>query len=157
MSARRARLGYREVASSTNRLTLIAAVIPAGVLTTHTVFCLREPADEPLHWYLCGMLNSFTANYLARLRGGTHVPAAAIHQLPVPVCERDSTAFSRIGQLARVAATDRTARAEIHARSARAYGLSADDFVRVVATFPLVDESERAGALDEFHRLGDEI
>lgn len=157
MTARRARLGYREVASSTNRLTLIAAVIPAGVLTTHTVFCLREPTDEPLHWYLCGMLNSFTANYLARLRGGTHVPAAAIHQLPVPFCERDSTVFSRIGQLARVAATDPMARAEIHARSARAYGLSTEDFVRVVGTFPLVDESERAGALDEFHRLGDEI
>ena len=36
------RLGYREVASSTNRLTLIAAVIPAGVVTTHTIFCLRH-------------------------------------------------------------------------------------------------------------------
>jgi hypothetical protein len=37
---RRARLAYRDVASATNRLTLIAAVIPARAATTHTLFCL---------------------------------------------------------------------------------------------------------------------
>ena len=39
---RRSRLAYRDVASSTNRLTLIAAIVPPGVLTTHTLFCSRE-------------------------------------------------------------------------------------------------------------------
>ena len=62
---------------------------PAAV-TTHTIFCLREPRDQALHWFLCGVFNSFVANYLIRLRGGTHVPAAVIHQLPVPVLARDS-------------------------------------------------------------------
>ena len=85
----RVRLGYREVAASTNRVTLIAAMIPGGTVTTHTILCLREPRDEPLHWYLCGVFNSFVANYLVRLRGGTHVPAAVIHQLPVPVVPRE--------------------------------------------------------------------
>jgi hypothetical protein len=59
----RARLGYREVAASTNRLTLIAAMIPARAVTTHTIFCMREPADELVHWFLCGVFNSFVANY----------------------------------------------------------------------------------------------
>ena len=86
----RPRLGYREVAASTNRMTLIAAIVPAGAVTTHTIFCLREPRDQALHWFLCGVFNSFVANYLIRLRGGTHVPAAVIHQLPVPVLARDS-------------------------------------------------------------------
>ena len=39
---RRKRVAYRDVASATNRLTLIAAVIPARAVTTHTLFCLRR-------------------------------------------------------------------------------------------------------------------
>ena len=37
----RARLAYRDVASATNRLTLIAAIVPARAVTTHTLFCLK--------------------------------------------------------------------------------------------------------------------
>src|SRR4029077_6622323 len=35
----RPRLAYRDVAGATNRVTLIAAVLPRGVVSTHTVFC----------------------------------------------------------------------------------------------------------------------
>lgn len=153
----RPRVGYREVASSTNRLTLIAAIIPAGVVTTHTVFCARQTDDEDLQWFLCGMFNSFVANYLARLRGGTHVPAAAIHRLPVPVVPRHSEAFERIAALARVAAADQAARADLHARAALLYGLDADDFAHVLSSFPLVGIDERARALDAQRRRGDAI
>jgi hypothetical protein len=153
----RPRLGYREVASSTNRLTLIAAVIPAAVVTTHTIFCLRAPADEALQWFLCGIFNSFPANYLARLRGGTHVPAAAIHRLPVPAPPRESSTFRAIAGLARRAHADSRARAEVHARSARAYRLDAGDFAHVLRTFPLVPESEREAALEAFRHLEDAI
>src|SRR5262249_8570090 len=72
----RPRLGYREVASASNRMTLIAAIVPARAVTTHTIFCLREPRPLDEQWCLCGLLNGFVANYLVRLRGGTHVPAA---------------------------------------------------------------------------------
>ena len=43
--SRRARLAYRDVASPSNVVTLIAAIVPAGVVTTHTLFCLRTPLD----------------------------------------------------------------------------------------------------------------
>lgn len=153
----RPRLGYREVASATNRLTLIAAMVPARTVTTHTIFCLRGAADETVHWFLCAIFNSFTANYLVRLRGGTHVPAAAIHQLPVPILRRGGREFLRIATLARSAASDAVARAEIHGRSALAYGLDDADFVHVLGTFPLVPEVERAAALEAFRRVRDEI
>ena len=84
----RSRLGYREVASPTNRLTLIAAIVPAGTITTHTVFCLKDPLDLESQWYLCGMLNSFVANYLVRLRVSTHVSSGIIDRLPVPAPRR---------------------------------------------------------------------
>ena len=153
----RPRLGYREVAASTNRLTLIAAIVPAGVVTTHTIFCLRRPADAALHWFLCGIFNSFPANYLVRLRGGTHVPAAAIHQLPVPVLPRAGEAFERIASLARSAGADDDARAEIHGLSAIAYGLDEADLIHVLGTFPLVPQRERSDALTAFRRVRDEI
>jgi hypothetical protein len=154
----RPRLGYREVAASTNRMTLIAAIVPAGAVTTHTIFCLREPRDQALHWFLCGVFNSFVANYLIRLRGGTHVPAAVIHQLPVPTPARDSETFTRIAALSRAAAADprdAASRAELQARVTRAYSLSEDALLHVLNTFPLVADAERAGALSAFRTLSE--
>jgi hypothetical protein len=40
----RHRLAYRDVSSATNRMTLIAAILPPFVVSTHTLFCLRSPA-----------------------------------------------------------------------------------------------------------------
>jgi hypothetical protein len=154
----RPRLGYREVAASTNRLTLIAAIIPAHVVTTHTIFCMREPADDALQWFLCGIFNSFVANYLVRLRGGTHVPASVIHQLPVPRVARDSDPFVAIARLARRATahpSDGSARSDLHAHVARAYGLDEIDLVHVLGTFPLVPADERTAALRAFRGVRD--
>lgn len=151
------RLAYREVAAATNMRTLIAAVLPAGVVTTHTIFCLRHPGDESLQWFLCGIFNSFVANYLVRVRGGTHLPAATIHQLPVPMLPRGSDGFAAIASLARTAGADDVARAEVQARSARAYRIDTEDFAHVLRTFPLVPEPERQAAFEAFERLEDAI
>jgi hypothetical protein len=156
----RPRLGYREVAAATNRTTLIAAIVPAGAVTTHTIFCMRAPYEEPLHWFLCGVFNSFVANYLVRLRGGTHVPAAVIHQLPVPVPARHSEAFAQIVRLSRAASADPKdagIRAALHARVAHAYELQDEEFSWVLSTFPLVPEHERNAALTAFRRDRNEI
>jgi hypothetical protein len=146
------------VAASTNRMTLIAAIVPAGAVTTHTIFCLREPRDQALHWFLCGVFNSFVANYLIRIRGGTHVPAAVIHQLPVPAPGRDSAAFERIVRLARAIAADPdngSIRAALQAHVTRAYSLSEGELLHVLNTFPLVADAERADALAAFRTLAD--
>jgi hypothetical protein len=137
-------------------MTLIAALIPPGTVTTHTIFCMREPRGETLHWFLCGIFNSFVANYLVRLRGGTHVPAAVIHQLPVPVPARDSEAFARIVRLSRAAAAkpDETRiRAELQGRVAQLYQLEEDDLRWVLTTFPLVPDEERRETMSAFRRV----
>ena len=78
-----ARLAYRDIASATNRLTLIAAIVPARAVTTHTLFCLKTPLPLDAQQVLCALLNSFVANYLdspsrqhARHRGARVAPAA---------------------------------------------------------------------------------
>lgn len=148
----RPRLAYRDVASSTNRLTLIAAIVPAGVVTTHTVSCLKETMDEDRMLFLCGMFNSFAANYLVRMRVTTHVATSVIERLPMPVPARDSPVYAGIAGAARALAAgtaDAGAAARLQALAARAYGLDARQFRHVLETFPLVarDERERAHAV----------
>jgi len=146
------RLVYRDVASASNRLTLIAAVIPGGVVTTHTLFCLKGRVSRDLHVFLCGMLNSFVANYLVRMRVGTHVTVSIIERLPVPRPATDSLDFRRIVSLTDRVITTQSPRAiaEIQASVAHLYGLSSQHFQHVLDTFPLVPADERAAAMDAY-------
>ena len=147
------RLAYRDVASASNRLTLIAAVVPPHVVTTHTLFCSKGEIDSDLQLYLCGILNSFVANYLVRMRVGTHVTVAIMERLPVPRPPIDSSVFRRIVALTnRVMTTpadERTA-AAIQAAVAHVYQLSPSDFQHVLDTLPLVPLRDRRAAMEAF-------
>lgn len=151
----RARVAYRDVASSTNRLTLIAAVLPAGTVTTHTVFCLRTPLDDDAQHVVAGLMNSFVANYLVRLRVTMHVTVAIVERLPLPCPARGTREFARLVELARQLANDpddTEAMAALQAAAASEYGLKADEFDHVLATFPLVDDTVREAARQAFLR-----
>lgn len=151
----RPRLGYREVAGAGNRTTLIAAIVPPSAVTTHSVFCLK--ADMPLdrQQVLCALLNSYVANFLVRLRVGTHVTAALMAGVRVPVVPSPSPVFARLLRLflALADADDvetHPAHAALQAAAAHVYGLDSRGFARVLATFPLVPASVRDAC---FHRF----
>ena len=151
----RRRLAYRDVASSTNRTTLIAAVLPAGVITTHTLFCLKSTLDERSRQFLCGMLNSFVANYLARLRVTTHVTVAIVERLPLPKPDHEDPRFRDLAALAMRLARrpgDRITHASLQGLAARIYGVTAEEFRHVLDTFPLVDRADREAAMEAFGR-----
>jgi len=148
------RLAYRDVASATNRLTLIAAVLPAGCVSTHTVFCLRTPLSSRDQHFLCGLFNSFVVNYLVRLRVTTHVTTATVEQLPIPTTEIAPAAAREIAVLARLLAhrPNAVALATLNARVAALYQLSADEFEHILETFPLIAAADRQAALNIFRR-----
>jgi hypothetical protein len=154
--ARRPRIAYRDVASATNRLTLIAAVMPPRAVTTHTLFCLKTPLPLDSQHVLCALMNSFVANYLVRLRVTTHVTIALVSRLPVPVVPPDGQTFKRLLTLSSaVAAGTAPAEAmdeyaELQAVSARLYGLTEDDFAHVLGTFALMPDEVRSAALRHF-------
>ena len=158
---RRPRLAYREVASSTNRWTLIAAVVPAESVTTHTVFCLKTPLSLASQRVLCVLLNSFIANYLVRMRVGTHVTAAIMSRLRVPWVEPRSADFTRLLELSRQLSEGdddvetSAAFVDAQALTARMYGLGEDDFAWVLSTFPLVPQETRARCLQAFRLMSD--
>jgi hypothetical protein len=148
----RPRLAYRDVASATNRLTLIAAILPARCISTHTLFCLRSPLPLTAQHFLCGLFNSFVVNYLVRTRVTTHVTTVTIERLPIPpqgyapATEREIAALARL--LSRRA--DPEAFSRLQALAASLYQLTTDEFRHVLDTFPLVERGIRDAAYDAY-------
>jgi hypothetical protein len=153
----RPRLAFRDVTSTTNRLTLIAAIIPARAVTTHTLFCLRTPLRVADQWLLCALLNSFVANFLVRQRVSSHVTLSTMERLPVPRPAGGSPLARELGARARWLATARSTTSDVHAHlqalAARAYGLSNAELGHVLSTFPLVPVNERDAVLRIFNQL----
>jgi hypothetical protein len=157
-AVRRPRLAYREVASATNKLTLIAALLPAGTVSTHTVFVSKTPLDEESQWCLLGLMNSLVANYLIRLRVTTHVTAATMARLPVPRPAAGSAACKALAALSRKLSTTgiddgADAYAHLNALAAQLYGLASDQFAYVIGTFPLIATDVRERCVDLFQQL----
>jgi hypothetical protein len=156
---RRARLAYRDVASAGNRLTLIAAIVPARAVTTHTLFCLRTPLPLPSQRVLCALLNSYVANYLVRLRVNTHVTVSLVSRLPVPVLEADHPLFARLAACvealadASVPAEEMAEYAEVQGMAAHLYRLTPAQFEHVLSRFPLVPSEVRQRALLKFNNF----
>ena len=157
--ARRARLAYRDVASATNRLTLIAAIVPARAVTTHTLFCLRTPPAYERQLVLCALLNSFVANYLVRLRVSTHVTIAITSRMPVPVVGDDDPVAARLANLVRELMTsalpveEMPQYVELQAIVGLLYGLERDEFEHILGTFPLIPSAVREATMASFNAL----
>jgi N-6 DNA Methylase len=151
----RPRLAYRDVASATNRQTLVAAILPAGCVSTHTVFCLRSKLPIVSQHFLCGLFNTFVVNYLVRLRVATHVTTAIVERLPIPRREDAPRTFREIAALARVLRRrdDSVAAAKLHALTARLYQLTPAEFEYVLATFPLVPRAQRDAARRAYEQM----
>ena len=155
---RRARLAYRDVAAASNRLTLIAAVVPAGCVTTHTVSCLRGSMPAAAQTFLCGLLNSYVANYLVRQRVTTHVGAAVIRRIPAPRPDSAGPVFREGVDLAAALASAADpehdpAYARLQALVARAYRLTEPEFSLILDSFPLVEDRVLAAAREAFRRF----
>jgi hypothetical protein len=83
--------------------------------------------------------------------------ASIVEGLPVPRPERGSAEFEAVRRCAELltrSPDDTTIGAEMQARSARLYGLTADELSHVLDTFPLVPREERAAVLTVWRSLG---
>jgi hypothetical protein len=146
----RDRIAYRDVASATNKLTLIAAMLPAGALSTHTVFVLKTVLDEESQWALLGLLNSLVANYLVRVNVTTHVTTAIMSRLRVPKpSPRIGADLARLSRRLAVAGITEPSDdyAALNAIAARLYGVSRDEFAAILESFPLIAKAQRERCL----------
>ncbi|VAW42102.1 hypothetical protein MNBD_CHLOROFLEXI01-988, partial [hydrothermal vent metagenome] len=79
----RCRIGYRDIARSTDQRTIISAILPPNVFAGNTVIVeTKTKATRML--YLSSVLNSFILDFIIRYKIGTHVSMFYAYQLPVP-------------------------------------------------------------------------
>jgi hypothetical protein len=150
----RARLAYRDVSGASNRLSLIAAIVPRDVVTSHTVFCLRSPMAIDQQQFLCGLFNSYVLNAIVRMLMGGHVTTSLVETLPVPrwTGSPAQRVIARLaGRLSRHP-RHRAAGALLQGAVARLYSLDHHAFEAVLDGFPLVPAADRALALEAFER-----
>jgi hypothetical protein len=144
------RLAYRDVSGATNQRTLIAAILPAGVLTTHTLFCLRTALPLIQQHFLCGLFNSYVLNAIVRLLMGSHVTTSLVESLPVArwrglaVELYIAHAAERLSSRQKEPVGDDSA---LQAAVARLYDLDRLTFSRILESFPLVPAEDRELAL----------
>jgi hypothetical protein len=150
---RHARLAYRDVASATNRVSLIAAILPAMTVSTHTLFTLETPLEHDDQLLLCAVFNSYVANAYVRLFISNHITTALLETLPVPRPPRGSHEYRVIASLARRMLddpADLAAHAKLQAAVAHLYRLDKALYAHVLAGFPLVEAHLRLTAMEAF-------
>ncbi len=139
---RRWRLAYRDVSSPTNTRSLIAALLPPGCVSTHTLFCLRTRVDLATQLFLCGMLNSLVADWFVRRYIASHVTTRLMATVPVPWLPAGDAGRRQVVRLViRLMrnAGDEPAHVALQTLAADLYGLDAaarrvvaDDFPRLL-------------------------
>ena len=124
-------------------------------MTVHTLFCLRTPLALSDQEFLCGVFNSFVANYLVRQRVTTHVTARIMSRLPVPRPPTQSPLHVTIANLTAhlrhcPSPQQDDAYPKLQAAVARLYGLTSDELRHVLGTFPLVEDTTKAETMSQF-------
>ena len=161
------RLAYREIGSSTNERTLIAALIPKDTCLNHKLIFFVpfeyeldakgnlkqvEFADEDMNSVL-SLLNSLIVNYYLRSRVSTSVSMFYIYELPIPklsAAQKKKLADFAVKLLKNP--RDVQERAALETFIARElYGLSLEDWQHLTGTFTFGGGESKA-ELDEIIR-----
>jgi hypothetical protein len=97
----RFRLAFRDIAHATNEHTMIAAIMPPGVVFGHTATVERAPHRRPdrTALVLCAILNSHPFDWMVRLKAGTHLSLYIVEGLPMPALDTAAEGFLAEGAL----------------------------------------------------------
>jgi len=165
-------LGFRDIARATDVRTAICSLVPRSGVTGINLMLITgtHPDTAARACLLYANANSVVFDYIARQKiGGTHLNQMYLKQLPIVPPERYDQTLRRM-VIARVLELSYTAwdlapfahelghrgppfawdvarravlRAELDGIYAQLYGLTRDEFARVLDTFPLIAKHDR--------------
>jgi hypothetical protein len=99
--SREFRIGFCDVASTTNSRSLVAALIPAGAICGHKVPTITFQSSDPrLYMLWLGVANAFCIDYLARKKISLTMSFSVMDSLPLPRTYGDSAVERRIASRA---------------------------------------------------------
>ena len=177
------RLAHRRQASSTNKRTFIASILPTQVFASDSLYVTSEPKDLAALLMLTALANSYACDWLLRQKVDANINWNFVAQLPVPRLKQGDPNFESIVHRAAqlicttsefddLAAevglgshhngvTDPQQRAKLRAELdgiiAHIYGLTEDEFAYVLSTFPLVKKSVKAAALQAWRDVANGV
>jgi Putative DNA-binding domain len=172
----RYRLAFRDVARNTDSRTMISSIIPSQVFAGNTLILSEAFDNQEELLFACAVLNSFTCDFIIRLKVTTHCNMFHVYQLPIPRLTKGDKYFSEIVQRAaklicttpeyddlaqevglgshKNGAIDETERAKLRAELdgiiAHLYGLTEEEFKYILTTFPIVCEQVKQDALEAY-------
>ena len=152
------RLAFRDIARSNDERSMIATILPPGVVLGHTATVEKTPGVRPLRLALalCGVFNSFSFDWLTRQKTATHLSLYLLDGLPMPVlsegalcvladttaalCANDARYAPLVGHRSTWPVVPDPAerwrrRAVADAVVAVGYGLGRDDYTHVLSGF----------------------
>lgn len=153
------RAGFCDIAGQTNERSMMAALIPPGVVCGNkvpTVLFPNDPSEERLLVWLA-VVNSLTFDWLLRRVLTTTINYFVLLGLPMPDIVRGGVPWRRLASHARelvkldtAGANEQTwervtqLRTQIDSEVALAYGLDFDDLALMLEDFPLLDRAQPA-------------
>ncbi|WP_240703447.1 Eco57I restriction-modification methylase domain-containing protein [Thermomonas aquatica] len=153
------RVGFCDIAGQTNERSLMATVIPAGVVCGNKVPTILFPEDSSeerlLVW--AAIANSFAFDWMLRRVLTTTVNYFLLQSVPLPKVTKDGLPWKKLVSVTReLQALDHAGssrktqarmaqlRAEIDAEVAVAYGLDISDVELILQDFPILDRGQTA-------------
>lgn len=151
------RVGFCDIAGQTNERSLMASLIPAGVVCGNkvpTILFPDDPSEERLLVWV-SIANSFAFDWMLRRVLTTTVNYFLLQSLPLPKVAKDGLPWKKLVSAARelsaldsAGATRETyermaqLRGDIDAEVAVAYGLDLKDMELVLQDFPILDRGQ---------------
>lgn len=153
------RVGFCDIAGQTNERSLMAALIPPGVVCGNkvpTILFPEDPSEERLFVWL-SVANSFVFDWMLRRVLTTTVNYFLLQGVPIPKLTKGGLPWNKLVNAARELSLldnagasretyERVAqlRAEIDTEVAVAYGLGLKDLELVLQDFPILDRGQVA-------------
>lgn len=151
------RVGFCDIAGQTNERSLMASLIPAGVVCGNkvpTILFPEDPSEERLLVWV-SIVNSFAFDWMLRRVLTTTVNYFLLQSVPMPKLAKEGLPWKKLVSAARelrsldgAGATRETyermaqLRGEIDAEVAVAYGLDLKDMELVLQDFPILDRGQ---------------
>lgn len=155
------RIGFCDVTGATNERTTLNTILPSSSLAGHKVPTFVQ-TEKPFN--LNSILSSFIYDYLIRLRVSTSMTMNYLNQIPVPYTENQELKESILKLNCttpemsalwesetgkkwtfKTSPTNSWERAELRAQIdaivAELYGLSVEEYARILTAFPLLDRN----------------
>jgi hypothetical protein len=174
------RLGFRDVASSTNERTMITTILPENVFCNHKLPTMdiqfNSDQKSKIKILMSAWMNSFCSDYIFRQRVTSNLTFFIVYNFPMPRLQKDDQWFDEIVERAaklicttpefddlaaevglgshKNGVTDEAERGKLRAELdgiiAHLYGLTETEFQHILSTFPIVADPIKQNALNAY-------